>query len=297
MANANGWGDGSVNNNIGWGKGADNTIGWGAIHADSYAGATDIVGTPDFDPDAQAFITAASITDPTQQAAINTLVVDLKGYSIWTKINALYPFVGGTASTHKFNLKDPRDLDAAFRLVFSGGWTHSSTGALPNGTNGYADTKFTPSSNQILDSNGLGCYITQNSSLSGDPVIMGTFSSNQSSLLQVTSTSLNCRLNGGNSLTTIIGGAGSFDIQKTASITTKQYKNAVLLKTFNSGGSLPSFNIFLGTMSVNNTTPYATGYVNSQFRFVYLSDGLSDTEISNLRTAVQALQTTLSRNI
>ena len=29
---------------------------------------------PSVDPDAQAFITAASITDPTQQSAINTLV-------------------------------------------------------------------------------------------------------------------------------------------------------------------------------------------------------------------------------
>lgn len=44
MANANGWGDGASNNNIGWGKGADNAIGWGDIHADSYAGLTDIVG-------------------------------------------------------------------------------------------------------------------------------------------------------------------------------------------------------------------------------------------------------------
>ena len=50
------------------------------------------------DPDAQAFITAAGITNPTQQAAINTLVVDLKGYNVWTKMKALYPFVGGTAS-------------------------------------------------------------------------------------------------------------------------------------------------------------------------------------------------------
>ena len=41
------------------------------------------------DPDAQAFITAASITDPTQQAAINTLVVDLKGYNIWSKMKAI----------------------------------------------------------------------------------------------------------------------------------------------------------------------------------------------------------------
>ena len=49
MANANGWGDGASNNNIGWGKGADNAIGWGAIHADSWAGLTDIVGVASFD--------------------------------------------------------------------------------------------------------------------------------------------------------------------------------------------------------------------------------------------------------
>ena len=48
MANANGWGDGASNNNIGWGKGADNAIGWGDIHADSYAGLTDIVGTASY---------------------------------------------------------------------------------------------------------------------------------------------------------------------------------------------------------------------------------------------------------
>ncbi len=42
MANSNGWGDGSANNNIGWGQGANNAIGWGDIHADSWAGLTDI---------------------------------------------------------------------------------------------------------------------------------------------------------------------------------------------------------------------------------------------------------------
>ena len=104
MANSNGWGDGAANNAIGWGQGANNAVGWGDSHAKSYAGLTDIVGITT-DTDAQAFITAAAITDPTQQAAINTLVVDLKGYSIWTKMKAVYPFVGGTAATHKFNLK------------------------------------------------------------------------------------------------------------------------------------------------------------------------------------------------
>jgi hypothetical protein len=100
---------------------------------------------PPIDPDAQAFLTAAAITDPTITSAIDTLVVQLKADGIWTKMKALYPFVGGTASTHKYNLKDPQDLDASFRLVFNGGWTHSANGALPNGTNGFADTKLIPS--------------------------------------------------------------------------------------------------------------------------------------------------------
>jgi len=88
------------------------------------------------DPDAQAFITAASITDLTQQSAINQLVVDLKGYNIWTKFKAIYPIVGGVASSHSVNLKTP----GTYNLTFASGWTHSSTGMTP--LNAYADTAF-----------------------------------------------------------------------------------------------------------------------------------------------------------
>jgi hypothetical protein len=119
------------------------------------------------DPDAQAFITAAGITNPTQQAAINTLVVDLKGYNVWTKMKALYPFVGGTASQHKFNLKDPRDLDAAFRLVFNGGVTHNSNGVTFNGTNGYADTKLSPNSTLLQNNNSISVYSRANVAQTG----------------------------------------------------------------------------------------------------------------------------------
>ena len=39
------WGQGAKNNNIGWGQGAvNNNISWGFVHADSWAGDTDIVG-------------------------------------------------------------------------------------------------------------------------------------------------------------------------------------------------------------------------------------------------------------
>jgi hypothetical protein len=111
------------------------------------------------DADAQAFLTAAAITDPTITSAIDTLVVQLKADGIWTKMKALYPFVGGTASTHKYNLKNPLDTDAAFRLTFSGGWTHSANGVQPNGTNGYADTFLIPSTQLSLNSTHIAGYI------------------------------------------------------------------------------------------------------------------------------------------
>ncbi len=56
------------------------------------------------DPDANAFISAAGLTDVTQKQAIDQLVIGLKLYSLWTKIYAGYPLVGGSASAHKFNL-------------------------------------------------------------------------------------------------------------------------------------------------------------------------------------------------
>ena len=108
------------------------------------------------DTDAQNVINAIQSTGvtltTTQKNACNQLIGNLKTYGIWTKIKALYGFLGGTASAHKFNWKDPRDLDAAYRLVFNGGWTHSSTGALPNGTTGYADTKIIPNNVVSLSS-------------------------------------------------------------------------------------------------------------------------------------------------
>ena len=115
------------------------------------------------DSDAQAFLTAASITDTTITNAINELVVGLKGNSLWTKMIAIYPFVGGTATTHKFNLKDPRDLDTAFRLTFSGTVTHNSNGITPNGTNGYANTYLIPSTSMTNNNTHISYYSRTNS--------------------------------------------------------------------------------------------------------------------------------------
>lgn len=98
------------------------------------------------DSDAAAFVSAAGLTNTTEIFAINTLVVSLKAKSLWTLMYAIYPMVGGTSNSCKYNLKNPLDTDAAYRLNFQGGWTFNSAGAKPDGVGGtYADTFLTPS--------------------------------------------------------------------------------------------------------------------------------------------------------
>ena len=299
MANSNGWGDGAANNSIGWGQGANNNIGWGDSHAKSWAGATDIVGITT-DADAQAFITAAAITDPTQQTAINNLVVGMKADGIWTKMKAIYPFVGGTASTHKWNLKDPRDLDAAFRLVFNGGWTHSSNGATPNGTNGYADTRFNPSLAMTLNSTSMSVYSRTNNaseivdfggSAVSSRMIMAIKWSNNDSYYDMYNTSTN-------RITYSVGAgssSGLFISNRTSNVVFNIWKNNTKLTTNTNAQilTLPNKVLFLGA---NNSTTIEN-YSTRQYAFAHIADGLTDTEAANLYTRVQAFQTSLSRQV
>lgn len=254
------------------------------------------------DADAQAFIDAAGITDATQQSAINTLVTDLKGYGIWSKMKAIYPFVGGTSSTHKWNLKDPRDLDAAFRLVFSGGWTHSSTGALPNGTNGYADTKLNCLNNLSQNSTHFSFYSRTNSN--GTEIELGarqSTSTGRSNLLEIRTsgiTYVQVSQNGTSNLLTFsdTNSAAFYIGNRTASNLQNAWKNSNKLATDTTTSSAiqPNLNIFLSAFNEGGTALY---FSTKQCAFASIGDGLTDTEAANLYTAVQAYQTTLSRQI
>jgi hypothetical protein len=301
MANSNGWGDGAANNAIGWGQGANNAIGWGSSHATSWAGATDIVG---IDADALAFITAAAITDATQQAAIDTLVKGMKADGIWTKMKAVYPFVGGTATTHKWNLKDPRDLDAAFRLVFNGGWTHSSTGATPNGTNGYADTYLAPSSVLALNSTHLSYYSRTSAIVNGQRDI-GVFVNGGDPCMSL-GTNTGVQLSDSyNSLTnritaSIANALGFVNGSRVSSTSHKLFKNGSQIgstDTFSNVTSLPNQSIYFGAANLAPFTTSGGAFSTKQLAFSSIGNGLTDTEAANLYTRVQAFQTSLSRQV
>jgi len=125
------------------------------------------------DIDAYNFLVATNINAPQIVSAVNNLVLSLKRNNLWSKMRALYPMVGGTATTHKYNLKDPRDSDAAYRLLFGGTWTHDSNGAKPNGVAGtYADTFLNPST-ALSQTNGHISYFSFTESAAANMVEIG----------------------------------------------------------------------------------------------------------------------------
>ena len=248
------------------------------------------------DPDAQAFLTAAGITDATQQAAINTLVVDLKGYNIWSKMKAIYPFCGSTASQHKWNLKDPRDLDAAFRLVFNGGWTHSANGALPNGTNAYADTKLTPSTNLISGNVHASIYNRTNTVGNKADLSCSSAPDVEMSILSRFTGDVAYPIIGGFQFPTYSNndsrGFWAINRQNTSNI---QYynRNTKVVDTVQTNG-MPTNSIYIGAANVFSGT---TRYSDRQIAFSSIGEGFNATEAANFYTAVQAFQTTLGRSI
>ncbi len=252
-----------------------------------------------YDSDAQAFFTAAGITDSTQKSAVNQLVLDLKSYSIWTKFIAIYPLVGGTSTTHKYNLKNPVDSDAAFRIVFSGGITHDANGITGNGTTGYGNTKINPSSH--LSQNDVSVFIYSRTNSSGNYVELGAIKStatqhrvhfNPRNASDLFNTALTCSTVTGNSNT---DSRGLFGLSRITSTEYKQSINSTQTTVSVTSTGLPNVNI--GLMALISDAPSVSSYSPRNMAFACIGTGLTDTEADNLYTAVQAYQTTLSRNV
>lgn len=240
-----------------------------------------------------AWIAATGETDLTILGALNTLETDLTTYGLISKMKALYPFVGGTATKHSYNFMNT----GQFQLTFNGGWTHSSTGALPNGTNAFANTGFNASTQLTTTSGNLGYYSRTN--ISGANANFGaTVGGNRLYLYPNYNGST-----GYGSYASEFGFAptntnGLYSLGRLSSVDSnvKLIRNgtSILYNANPAAISLPNANIYLGA---ENSGGSATAYSARECALFYASDGLTNSEIANLYTSVQAYQTTLSRNV
>jgi hypothetical protein len=254
-------------------------------------------GGSNLDPDAQAFLTAAGITDPTIETAINNLVLSLKAESYWDRMPAFYPIVGGTASAHKFNLKDPRNLDAAFRLTFSGSITHDANGMQGNGSNGFANTHMVLGS--VTSINSAMMFMYSGTNTNGNYYDMGAFDGGAGNVIAA----INARVSD------VMLGAMNQDDQGAIPSTTDstgfhaitRYNGTQELRNIRGTNTSPYGRTSIAEPTIVqylmawNTSGSASNYSPRLYKAFGYGDGFSGAELNTLNTIVTTFQTELGR--
>ena len=262
-----------------------------------------------FTAEASTFFTATGITDPTQKTAVDYLVKQLKANNLYAKFSALYPFVGGSADTHKFNLINPADSDAAFRIVWSGSVTHDANGIKSNGTNGYGDTKYNPvaaSANPSSFSYGVyktgtnasgtsriyfGCQDAPNAKYN----IMGWLNSGLTEVATISAQAIPTGYTP-DYLTPNAQTSGIISICCNGSRNAQFWGNGSKIGAAKAqlATEFPNFPMFI--LAANSAGTPSAYSLNNIIKLAYVSTGLSDAEMATLHTIITAYQTLLGRD-
>jgi hypothetical protein len=247
------------------------------------------------DPDALLFIDVANITDPTQALAVNNLVIGLKANNLWTKMVAVYPFVGGTAYSHKFNLKSI----FTYQVQWFGSISHTSNGVeLGNGGYGSVSTLNV----NTLEQNNTSFSIYNKTTITYPSPTQRPFIGTSYGPYTYFFTGF-INAFGGFQYSSIFNSAefayrndtlgvpGYTVVSRINSSTLQVYKDSTQLYNTANNSAAPISGIFeigrSGTSYVG-TTPQTSA-------FVTVGQGLSSSETTTLTNLVQAFQTTLGR--
>jgi hypothetical protein len=207
-------------------------------------------------------------------------------------MKAIYPMVGASAAACAQNLKS-----SSFTGTFTSGWTFASTGVTPNGTSAYMNTGFNPANESSVASNDFSMGVYLRTQVGGTDSQMGNFGASGDALMIANYNSTNVLYRFFTTLDDT--GANSGNVSKgltsLSTLTTstqKVYKQGTLIYTGTRTTTIKgSKDIYVG--AINGIGLYSA----AQFVFSYIGNGLTDTNVSNFYTAVQAFQTTLSRQV
>lgn len=267
-----------------------------------------LIGTTSvYDLDSIAFFDRVTVAGgtllETEKSAINQLVLNLKSYSLWSKMKAIYPMVGASAAACSQNLKS-----SSFTGTFTSGWTFSNLGVNGNGISAYMNTNFNGSTQLVFTDIHMAIYKnlgTISSSTKSNGVY--NISSTNAFALSPDSNTTNYSVGeiGSYSPSTIVQndpnlqGNGFYIVARNANNfikLTKNNTNTITNTTTSSPASVPNDNIWLGATHAAGSTSVVNA---NNYRYAFLSFGnyLDTTEASNFYTAVQAFQTTLSRQV
>ena len=262
-----------------------------------------VAGGVTYDADALAYFTAnTAITSSADKNAINTFYLGLKSDNIYTKIKAMYLPIWGSAASSKWNLVNPLDTNAAFRLTFTTGWTYSSSGITP--TNAYADTFLAPSTvYTATNDKHLSFYSRTNAAAASSSSIgsdSGGGSPNYCRLTIRGSSNLRAMIYGGTNGTysdTETNSLGFYLANRSTSTASQLYKNGLLVGNGNSANGSTSQitqTLLIGAARSGATVTY---YDNKQCAFASIGDSLTASETLNFYNRVNTLMTYFGINV
>ena len=271
------WGQGAKNNDIGWGQGSvNNGISWGAVHADSWAGDTDIVGFA-YDSTYQSVLdygTSLGYTLPSdsQKLLQNQLLIDLKTAGVWSKLDTFANFA--TDGDSNFALIDWKRL-TLLTAVNSPTFT-TNKGFTGNGTSSYINTNFNPSTQGVnYTQNNAGVSIGVFAIPTIGNYALGTALANTGDIRIRMMTSLSDQMINGT-------------IQATASGLNSNVTGSLHTDRINSTQIVSQVNNTLGSIATNNSTGVpqsniwlgriVTLYANMGFNYLAIRSSFSKTE-------------------
>ena len=259
------------------------------------------------DPNAQAYITAAGITDATEQAAVNQLVLDLKGIGstpsgtdLWTDAAAFYPISPTSLSAATYNLRDT----TSFNMTWDNGPTHGYTGVTFNGSNQYGDTGFNPNVETLANGYDitLGMQIV-NASQTAVGLMSAVVSTGSRTQMLLINGNLyqDIHNTGGGRWVTSTGGTYEgrmiVSADRIANGGRANYLNGTSLgtKVSESNGTPVNLSLFVGAQ---NNGSGGQNFTSMEMRFgLIIPKGLDATAVTDLDDAIVRYSTALSRNV
>lgn len=274
-----------------------------------FLGVRNLNTTPVYDADAQAYFNAnTTITSTADKNAINTFYLGLKSDGIYTKLKAMYLPIWGSAASCKWNLINPLDTNAAYRLTFSTGWTFSSGGALPNGA-AYIETYLMPSTNLTIYNTHIS-YYSRTNLMETSNVEMGSYSGNGGNIFLLVfgrspSNATSCQYDQ-TTTSNYVAVTGQTDSRglwmsnRTSNVgnTHKLWRNGISIGTATTtGGIMLANTIWIGAINNSLGSPPAAYYSKKQCAFASIGDGLTDAQSLNFYNRVQTLMTYFGINV
>jgi hypothetical protein len=203
--------------------------------------------------------------------------------------------LGGTASSTKWNAKNPVDTNAAYRISWAGGVTYSQAkGVIGNGTTGVGDTNWVESGTTTGNTT-LSYFISQTGTTGfevGRQYVGGWL------VLQSTN-GTNTRGSINTSALNVLTGTTNTQARNFFGLTRT---NNTQVSFVRAGGGVQTItqNTNVGTSPSSLGVLAALGFgghTNRGLGSVVIGKGMTTTELGNLRDIITTFNTTLGRNL